>query len=59
MDLHQLLSGIDVRADWIGLRYVKENTGFRLVRDGKPEANTRESKQGVMVEVLEIGRAHV
>ena len=56
MDLHQILSGIDVRADWIGLRYVKENTGFRLVRDGKPEANTRESKQGVMVEVLVNGQ---
>ncbi len=56
MDLKAILSGIDVKADWIGLRYVKENTGFRLVRDGKPEANTRESKQGVMVEVLVNGQ---
>ncbi len=56
MDLQAILSGIDVRADWIGLRYVKENTGFRLVRDGKPDANTRESKQGVMVEVLVNGQ---
>jgi len=56
MDLQAILSGIDVRADWVGLRYVKENTGFRLVRDGKPEANTRESKQGVMVEVLVNGQ---
>ncbi|NQV49943.1 MAG: TldD/PmbA family protein [Candidatus Marinimicrobia bacterium] len=56
MDLNAILSGIDVRADWIGLRYVKENTGFRLVRDGNPEANTRESKQGLMVEVLVNGQ---
>ncbi|NQV16502.1 TldD/PmbA family protein [bacterium] len=56
MDLQAILSGIDVNADWIGLRYVKENTGFRLVRDGKPEANTRESKQGIMVEVLVNGQ---
>ncbi len=56
MDLQAILSSIDVKADWVGLRYVKENTGFRLVRDGKPEANTRESKQGIMVEVLVNGQ---
>ncbi len=56
MNLKTILSGIDVKADWIGLRYVTENTGFRLVRDGKPEANTRESKQGIMVEVLVNGQ---
>lgn len=56
MDLQAILSGIDVNAEWIGLRYVNENTGFRLVRDGKPEANTRESKQGIMVEVLVNGQ---
>jgi len=56
MDLKTILSGIDVKADWVGLRYVKENTDFRLVRDQKPEANTRESKQGVMVEVLVNGQ---
>jgi len=56
MDLHAILSGIDVSADWVGLRYVKENTDFRLVRDGHPEANTRDSKEGVMVEVLVDGQ---
>jgi len=56
MDLQAMLSRIDVRADYVGLRYVKENTTFRLVRDGQPEANTRESKQGVMVEVLVKGQ---
>lgn len=56
MDLQAILSRIDVKADYIGLRYVKENTSFRLVRDGKPDANTRESKQGLMVEVLVNGQ---
>ncbi len=56
MDLQAILSRIDVKVDWIGLRYVKENTYFRLVRDEKPEANTRESKQGIMVEVLVNGQ---
>lgn len=56
MDLQAILSGIDVKADYVGLRYVKENTSFRLIRDGKPEANARESKQGLMVEVLVKGQ---
>jgi predicted Zn-dependent protease len=56
MDLQAILSRIDVRADYVGLRYVNENTTFRLVRDGNPDANTRESKQGLMVEVLVKGQ---
>lgn len=56
MDLQAMLSRIDVKADYVGLRYVKENTTFRLVRDGHPDANTRESKQGIMVEVLAHGQ---
>jgi predicted Zn-dependent protease len=56
MDLNNILTNIDVQADWVGLRYVKENTDFRIVRDGKPEANSRESSQGIMVEVLVDGQ---
>ncbi|MCF7808740.1 MAG: TldD/PmbA family protein [Candidatus Marinimicrobia bacterium] len=56
MNPNHLLNSIDVAADWVGLRYVKEDTTFRLVRDGNPEANTRESKQGIMVEVLVDGQ---
>jgi len=56
MDLQAILSRIDVRADYVGLRYVNENTTFRLVRDGNPDANTRESKQGLMIEVLVKGQ---
>jgi predicted Zn-dependent protease len=56
MNLDKLLNSIDVHADWLGLRYVKEDTTLRVVRDGNPEVNTRESKQGVMVEVLVDGQ---
>jgi predicted Zn-dependent protease len=56
MNLQSLLAKIDVSADWVGLRYVRENTTFRLVRDKKPEANDRESKEGIMVEVLVDGQ---
>src|SRR5210317_1341743 len=56
MDLKKLLNAIDISGDWVGLRYVKEDTTFRIVRDGNPEANSRESKQGIMVEVLVDGQ---
>lgn len=52
MDLNALLASVDVPADWVGLRYVCENTSFRVVRDGKPEINNRNSTRGVMVELL-------
>ena len=55
MDLNKLLAAVDVAADWVGLRYVRENTVFRVVRDGKPEANDRVSTRGLMVEVLVDG----
>jgi len=56
MDLKFLLADLDVKADWVGLRYVKEDTDFRVVRDANPETNTRQSKQGIMVEVLAEGQ---
>ncbi len=55
MDLNKLLGAVDVPADWVGLRYVRENTVHRVVRDGKPEANDCCSTRGIMVEVLVDG----
>jgi len=55
LDLNTLLGAVDVPADWVGLRYVRENTVHRMVRDGKPEANDRCSTRGIMVEVLVDG----
>ncbi|MEJ2611321.1 MAG: TldD/PmbA family protein [Candidatus Thiodiazotropha sp.] len=56
MDLTKLLGQLDVKADWIGLRYVDEITTFRWLRDGHPQANNRSNSQGLMVEVLVDGQ---
>ena len=37
MDLNKLLSQININANWIGLREVKESTTFRIIRDLNPE----------------------
>lgn len=55
LDLNSLLGAVDVPADWVGLRYVRENTVYRVIRDGKPELNDRRSSRGIMVEVLVDG----
>jgi predicted Zn-dependent protease len=55
-ELNQAIATLDLSADWIGLRAVKESTTERVVRDGKPEANHKSLSQGVMVEVLVNGQ---
>ena len=55
INLHSLLSSIDISADWVGLREVRETTTTRFVRDGKPQANAKETTHGIMVEVFYIG----
>ena len=55
LNLHKALATIDVNADWVGLREVKETTTYRVVRDGNPQANSRNTDHGVMVEVLADG----
>ena len=56
LNLHDALSAIDVQADWVGLREVKESTTYRIIRDGNPQANSRGVDHGVMVEVLADGQ---
>ena len=56
LNLHKALATIDVNADWVGLREVKEITTYRVVRDGNPQANSRNTDHGVMVEVLADGQ---
>ena len=51
-NLKSILSSLDVKADWVGLRLLKESTTWRVIRDGNPQANTRHTSCGVMVEVL-------
>lgn len=55
-DLHQALQDLNLLADWVGLRQVRETAQTRYVRDGKPESNGRSYTQGVMVEVLAEGQ---
>ena len=54
--LNDALSAIDIKADWVGLREVKENTTYRIIRDGNPQANSRDVSHGIMVEVLSEGQ---
>jgi len=56
LNLQDALSTIDIQADWIGLREVKESTTYRIIRDGNPQANSRGADHGVMVEVLADGQ---
>lgn len=54
--LQNLLSAIDVSADWVGLREVDERTTVRFIRDGHPQSNSRTKTYGIMVEVLANGQ---
>ena len=56
INLQDLLSKIDISADWVGLREVKESTTYRVIRDGNPQANFRDFSRGVMIEVLSDGQ---
>ncbi|HEY9619669.1 MAG TPA: TldD/PmbA family protein [Crinalium sp.] len=55
-ELQKVLSTLDIAADWVGLRAVKETMGYRAMRDGLPQDNGKSIKQGVMVEVLVNGQ---
>jgi predicted Zn-dependent protease len=46
-----LFNAIDVPADWIGLRLVRETTHSHHLRDGHPQGHGRETTWGAMVEV--------
>ena len=56
IDIKQLLSAVDVPAQWVGLREVYEAHTPRMIRDGVPVANGREFTHGIMVEVLVNGQ---
>ena len=55
-ELSKAIAALDVPAEWIGLRAVKETSTTHSVRDGLPEANGKSLTQGVMVEVLVNGQ---
>jgi predicted Zn-dependent protease len=47
---------IDVPADWIGIRALRDQGSQRAMRDGHPQQNERSLNQGAMVEVLANGQ---
>ncbi len=56
-ELETVLAGLDVVADWVGLRAVQELATARSLRDETvPEANSKSLNRGVMVEVLAQGQ---
>ena len=56
LDLKKILSKINVKADWIGLREVNEETTYRVIRDLNPESDSTFVDHGIMVEVLVNGQ---
>ena len=56
INLNDIISKIDIPADWLGLREVKETTTYRVIRDGNPQANIQQHSRGIMVEVLADGQ---
>ena len=56
IDLKKALDNINIKADWIGLREVKESTTYRVIRDLNPESNHTSLDHGVMIEVLVNGQ---
>ena len=56
LNLKQLMSAVDVPAQWVGLREVYEAHTPRMIRDGVPVANGRAATHGIMVEVLADGQ---
>ena len=58
VDLNKILLKLrsDSKADWIGLREMKETTTYRVIRDLKPSSNNISIDHGIMVEVLVNGQ---
>lgn len=55
-ELAKILESIDIPADWVGIRAVKETETTRAMRDGLPRSNRQSFSQGAMVEVLAQGQ---
>jgi predicted Zn-dependent protease len=54
--LNNLLNSINLPADWIGCRKVREVGVARSARDGMPQNNSKSISEGVMIEVLVDGQ---
>jgi len=55
-DIHRALAWIAREADWVGLRYVREDTHHRRVRNLRADHNAIGCERGAMVEALVDGQ---
>ena len=55
-NLNDMLSAVNVPADWVGIREVYEAHTPRMIRDGVPVENGHYSTHGIMVEILVDGQ---
>jgi predicted Zn-dependent protease len=55
-EFSSLLRSLDLKADWVGLRVVRDASTVRTVRDSSPTRNHTTLSQGVMAEVLVDGQ---
>ncbi len=55
-DLQKILSNLNIKADWIGLRYITQKSQTHNFRDGKPQYHGRVLTKGIMAEVLVNGQ---
>ncbi|MGD1905889.1 MAG: TldD/PmbA family protein [Leptolyngbyaceae cyanobacterium] len=54
--LEKTLASLDLPADWVGIRVVKDVGTWRSLRDGHPDTNLRARDHGAMVEVMVDGQ---
>ena len=54
--LKHTIDSLDLPADWVGIRAMREDRRQRSHRDGNPESNRRSRHQGAMVEVMVNGQ---
>ncbi|KAF3887902.1 MULTISPECIES: TldD/PmbA family protein [Nostocales] len=54
-ELKKAISQIDIPADWLGIRVVKDTTYTHHIRDGIPQSNGKSFTKGSMLEVMVNG----
>lgn len=55
MNINNLLSRLAPRADWVGMRQVREKVWQYCIKNGKPDGNIYTENEGLMIEVMKDG----
>ena len=56
INLKSIMNSVKADAEWFALRKVYESDTYRIIRDGNPQANSKNVSHGIMVEVLKNGQ---